>query len=300
MIIASFDLGTNSFLCHIAEISKDNYNVLYDDSKIVRLGEGMYDSSKFRIKEAALVRAKDCLRSYMDEVSKYKVDAVLAVATSAARDAENACELIDYCESLGIQIEIISGHREAELTYLGSVESNDIGKAVVVDVGGGSTEILSSGNEILANSLDIGAVRITERFLKHDPPIQEEINKARCYIIDKIKTLNLNLSPKVIYAVAGTPTVLVKMNLKLKQFDPQQIHMQELSVSDLDKWIEVLSAKSIEERKKIEGLDHGRADIILAGAMILRECLNYFSMESYLVSIKGVRYGLAQDYFNNH
>ncbi|MFN3453721.1 MAG: Ppx/GppA family phosphatase [Pseudobdellovibrio sp.] len=294
MKIASLDLGSNTFLCLISEVEDQKIkNVMSDHVEVVRLGQGLSQSKKFH--PEALKRAEACLKRFKGIIEAAKPDAVLAMATSAARDAENRDELFKICKDLDIPLEIIPGDKEAEITYRGSVsgvQSN--AHRLVVDIGGGSTEfIFGQGSRILnAKSLDIGCVRLTEKFIPNQPTNLSEIESLQKYIyaeLKKIKQLS-NESPAEILAVAGTPTTIAAV--EIGYFDPKKIDNYKLTRENLLNWLTKLTGLSVAEKIKL-GFPEGRADVILVGIVILIETLNLFKKDEILVSTRGVRYGVA-------
>ena len=297
MKVAAFDLGTNSFLCLVVEATETGYKEIYDESRVVRLGQDMYLSGKPVLHKDALERAKKCLHDYKAAADSLGASKFKAVATSAARDAENANELQEICDNLGIELEIISGKREASLSFAGSFapdESN--ADTMVVDVGGGSTEFLySKAGETLVESLNIGAVRLTEKFISENPIRQEEREAARAFAKDQVKGLNLEKPPKYLRAVAGTPTTLAAVMLSLEVFDKEKIDGYSLNRANLEEYIYKFSKLTLAERLRLPGMQKGREDVIVCGMLILLEVLDYFSLNEYTVSTRGVRYGLAAE-----
>lgn len=297
MIVAGFDLGTNSFLCLVGENKGGEFIEHSDESRVVRLGQDMYQGDKKILHPDALKRAEICLKDFKYKALEKGAEKFYAVATSAARDSENSQELIDICRNLDIELEVISGKREAELTFKGAFLTEEASKsAMVVDVGGGSTEFLYRSNgETLAESLDIGAVRLTEKFVTKHPCIEEEIFNARQYAKNAIKTLELKENPNHLCAVAGTPTTLAAVILGLETFDKSKIDGFELTQDQLQDSLEKLAMLNLEERLALPGMAKGREDILVSGICILLEALNFFGHRSYRVSTRGVRYGLVNE-----
>lgn len=297
MKVAALDLGTNSFLCLIVEGDKTGIKkVLSDQVRIVRLGQGVDKSGLF--KPEALVRARECLTDFKKEINKIGVDSTLAMATSAARDVKNAEELFQIGSDLQIPIEIIPGSAEARITFAGATEGELSGdrNVVVVDVGGGSTEfILGNSKKIhFAKSLDIGAVRLTERFITTNPILKHERDLTEAHVDAQLDTIvaNLNSQPfDKIIAVAGTPSTLAAA--MLGGFDAQKVHGYLLSQDVLRKWCDLFVQTSVEERIKKYQLEPGRADVIFTGATILHRFLLKTNRPEMMVSTKGVRYGVA-------
>lgn len=296
MKVAALDLGTNTFLCLIAEGTSSGLTQVHKDlAQVVRLGQGVGQTGEFH--PDALVRARECLEEFKREIDQHKVDRILAIATSAARDARNGGEIFKIGEELQIPIEIIAGKDEARITYQGAtVGLADSSKtSLVIDVGGGSTElILGRGDEIIfSQSLDIGGVRLTERFISQQPVIDSEVLSLNQYIHQVTAPFVRRIeSEKIdqIIAVAGTPTSLVA--LEIGGFDERKVDGFFLTKDRLSFWVNEFGKTSIEEKKNKYGLG-GRADIIYAGSSILASLVEDLSLSGMVVSTKGVRYGVA-------
>lgn len=219
MKVAALDLGTNTFLCLIAEGDRNGITRVHKDLvQVVRLGQGVGQTGEFHVE--ALQRARQCLTDFKKEIEAQKVDRILAMATSAARDARNGQELFKIGEDLGIPIEIIPGEDEARITYQGATAGGvDTTKtSLVIDVGGGSTElIVGLGEKILfGQSLDIGGVRLTERFVKNQPVPAAQRQSVQDFIRSQIDTVLSQLKQQDIQqviAVAGTPTSIVAIEV---------------------------------------------------------------------------------------
>ncbi len=295
--VAAIDIGTNSFLCLIVEKRADgSLQTLSDEVEIVRLGQ---DVDRTRILQPqALERARKTLRRFKEKIDKFQPNKIMAVATSAARDVQNVQDLEKIFEGFQIPLKVISGEKEAELTFQGAISGQNIeGDLAVLDIGGGSTEIIF-GNEMglgSSKSLDIGAVRITEMFFSKQPPTSMEVQKAEAFIdqnLDMFFTETSRPFSRVI-AVAGTPTELV--SAKVGGYDPKKIDNYQLSMSELLQYIKDFSSMDVEARIKILKISPGRADIILAGTLILQRALLKFKKDNYFVSTRGLRYGLAKE-----
>lgn len=298
MIRAGIDIGTNTILLLVAEVEGGKVTrVLEDHVRVVRLGQGVDKNRVFA--PEAMERARACFRDYAEILKKYPGIPLRAAATSGSRDARNSAEFFSEIERTnGIKIEVISGEEEAETSFRGSApEGVDREKITVLDIGGGSTEIVGfDKGEMFRVSFNIGCVRLTERFLAHDPPWEEEMLDLEDLVegmFKKYETLFGKVRGKRMIAVAGTPTYLSSANLGLKQFDPEKIHGSKLTKADLDALIENLGRLPASERLGLGGMDKGRADVILAGALILRQVLKYADLPHVDVSVRGLRYGLA-------
>lgn len=290
MRVAAIDLGSNSFLCLIAEKdSQGKIKEIYDTIEFVKLGEGVHKNKAFS--EGALERAEKAFQKFAQKIKEYKVDKIGSVATSAARDVTNKDRFFDLGKKYGIPIEIISGENEGDYTYLGVKSGRANGDFSVLDIGGGSTEIAYRSNEtLIAKSFNVGCVRLTELFLKSNPEKPNEIEEFRNYLKEKMPSMDFGGLEMV--AVAGTPTTLASLHLQ-KDFDPNLIDNFVLTKQHVKDLISKFNMLTIEERKKLKGIDAPRADVIMAGALILEHVMNICQIPSVTVSCRGVRYGLA-------
>ncbi|MBO9665744.1 MAG: Ppx/GppA family phosphatase [Bdellovibrio sp.] len=296
MKVAALDLGTNTFLCLIAEGDKNGITKVHKDLvEIVRLGQGVDKTGELH--PEALVRARKCLTEFKKEIDKHNVDKILAMATSAARDARNGQELFDIGKELGIPIEVIPGEDEARISYQGSTGGviDETKTNLIVDVGGGSTEfIVGHGQQILfGESLNIGAVRLTEKFVTEQPISLAEQEKVRLYIEKELQAILPQIQKNKLdqmIAVAGTPTAIVVA--EIGAFVEEKVHNYFLSKERLKHWVQTFAQTTVEEKRTRFHLG-GRADIIFAGASILLIAVEALGMAGIHVSTKGVRYGVA-------
>lgn len=297
MKVAALDLGTNSFLCLIVEGDSSGIKrVLSDNVKVVRLGQGVDKTHAFH--PEALVRAKACLQEFKKVIDEHQVDRILAMATSAARDASNGQELFKMGKELGIPIEIIPGSDEARITFagatMGSVSPND--NCIVIDVGGGSTEVIVGNQDGLSfsKSLNIGCVRMTEKFISSQPVSEKERSalegKIRKELVQILPELERHPAQEIL-AVAGTPSALAAA--ELGGFDADRVHGFVLDQATLKKWCDILANTSVQEKIDKYKIETGRADVLFVGATILHQFLQLLKRPSMKVSIKGVRYGVA-------
>ena len=299
MKVAALDLGTNTFLLLVAEVEGGTIRkVLHDEVRVVRLGQGVHESRIFH--PEALARAEQCFKDYSETIQKLGAEKVLACATSAARDVANESELIKLAEKYRIPVEIISGEREAELTFSGTIDDKSRGPVGIIDVGGGSTEFIFGEGDSLQTrfSVDVGSVRLTELFVTQHPIPSNELQKMRDYIDARIQearakqTTALGANVHMI-AVAGTPTTLATVEQGLA-FESSRVHGFQLTLSRLKDWVGKLASMSVEERQGLAGMEPKRADVIVAGALILQLAAEAFSAETLEVSIRGLRYGVAK------
>jgi exopolyphosphatase/guanosine-5'-triphosphate,3'-diphosphate pyrophosphatase len=297
MIRASIDLGTNTCLLLVVDWDAQAQvmtRVLRDDAQVVRLGEGV-DQNR-RLQPAAMDRVKRCLGDYAQKVESLGIrpQDVVCVATSQARDAENAAEFFQRLRTdLGFVFETISGETEARLTFQGALlPGMRMETSVVVDIGGGSTELISASR---AQSVDLGSVRFTERYLHSDPVTDAEFwacQEAIDQTLESFLKWRSSLSPQcALVGVAGTVTTLAAWHLDLAQFDAQTVDGCVLSRGDIHRMVEELKWRTVAERCALPGMEPLRADVILAGALILWRVLEVLQFPELVVSTRGLRYG---------
>ncbi|MBL7961533.1 Ppx/GppA family phosphatase [bacterium] len=300
--IASIDIGTNTVLLLIADVnSEGQITTIHEEQRIIRLGKNVDTNRNIGIE--GLMKCVGVLQAYRAIAEKYACVELTACGTSALRDAHNRDWFLEEVKKQsGVQIEILSGDDEALWTYHGGclvlpktqIDDQD---TLVIDIGGGSTEfIVGNKTEIMHKiSLDIGAVRLTEMFIKNDPiKPQEELSLQQfvaSVLTEKLEHYRLSKNIRCI-GVAGTITTLAAMEQKMGQYQPDKINGYVLSKGILDKMIIDLRPMTIPDRKNIKGLQPERADVIFAGAVILKEALAYFQLQEVLVSNYGLRYGL--------
>jgi exopolyphosphatase/guanosine-5'-triphosphate,3'-diphosphate pyrophosphatase len=297
MRVAALDLGTNTFILLVAEVSRGQITrVLHDEVRVIRLGQGVHLSRRFHAD--ALVRAEACFLEFSQVIKRLGVTKILACATSAARDVVNKDELVAAGARHGIPIEIISGEREAELTFWGTIPDSLVEPVVIIDVGGGSTEfILGDKTGLIARkSLDIGAVRLTEMFVTAHPVPEQEFLNLTTHIQQQLLAIRQTFPAGIVsrlIAVAGTPTTLAAIDRELP-FDAQAIEGYRLPLSRIDYWVKKLTQMSILERQALPGMEPKRADVLVAGSLILMLSCECFNAKDIEVSVRGLRFGVAK------
>lgn len=296
MRIASIDVGTNTILLLIAEVrANGSFTVIHDEQVIARLGKGV-DKHR-RISKETSDRAVSFLSDYVTACRAHSVDHITAIGTSALRDAANRSEFTDLVrKKTGIDIEVISGDDEAMWTYRGAIsEFSTHGEFFsVIDIGGGSTELINgTGHSIITrNSFNIGSVRITERFFSSSPPHRQSIDDARSEIISQIRNSTAVIpDDSLVIGVAGTVTTLAAIQQKLYPYHADTISGFTLQYDVVQEIFEMLKNKTVDEIKQIPYISTGRADIILAGILILLTMMNQYNITSITVSDRGLRYG---------
>lgn len=283
------DIGTNSCRLFIAELEntsegKKIKRELVKNVEIVKLGEGV--NKTHNLNPNAIKRTLDCLKKYKEKASSYGVENIRAFATSAVRDAENREVFLQEVSKLGIKIECISGKTEATLNFLGnSLVFKD--KILVVDIGGGSTEFTLGKDKTIdfIQSINIGAVRATEKFFSDNDYSEEKIEKCRSWIrknLEILKTIK-DRDFKLI-GVAGTATTQISVRDKMEIYDSSKVHMATLTLDELKENLSLFLSKNFEERKKIVGLEEKRADVIIAGTLILLTILEELNQDKIIIS----------------
>lgn len=295
---AIIDLGTNSVKFFLAEIKEGKVNTIIDTNEISRLGEGLQKTGI--ISPEAFARNIEVLKKFKQIALQHQVDRIHAVGTMCLRTAENATDFIKEAESqTGIDIKVLNGEQEARLSYLAVVGDFLDGEEniAVFDTGGGSTEFIFGKGEMLKDrlSLDIGAVRLTEEYLKSDPVSHIELKNMLGHIVEFFKRYDLNRKVERLVGIGGTLTSLGAVKHKMKDYDPQVIQGSELTLAQIDQMISQFAEKTVNERKEIVGLQPKRADVILAGAAIVRSVLSIFHLDRLTISDRGLRHGLLLD-----
>lgn len=306
MKAASVDIGTNSVRLLVAEVEGRGggplLRTLHRRMEITRLGRGV--DKEGRLDPEAEERTLGVLREYRGLLDAEGVRAVEAAATSAVRDASNALPFLKRAEEvLGVRPRVLSGEEEALLSYLGATYDlgeppESFGLILVVDVGGGSTEvILGSGKRVLeARSLDVGCVRMAERFLSSDPPLPSELEAMEEYLRGELAALAERLGhprPGLAVGLAGTVATLAGIRLGLTEYDGEVIHHTWLTRSQVEEEYRRLASLSLEERKRYMRLEQDRADVIVGGCAVLNAVTAGFELERLLVSEKDILDGLV-------
>jgi exopolyphosphatase/guanosine-5'-triphosphate,3'-diphosphate pyrophosphatase len=285
----------------IADLDCSPEKIAGDFAEIVRLGQGVDQSRELH--PDAMERTLRVLRDYSARVKAAGLDPAQtsAAATATARDARNGAEFFARVErETGFKFRILSGDEEARITFLGGLlPGMELRKSAVIDIGGGSTELIASPEgKPFGQSLNMGSVRFTERFLKSDPvtdpefwACQEEIDRT----LESLLPWRAKISRETqLVAVAGTATTLAAYFLELPKFDFDRVNQVTLSRGDLHRMVEELKWRSVAEREKIAGIEKGRSDVILAGALILWRALEVLKFPEVRVSTRGIRYGLLK------
>lgn len=304
MNIASIDIGSNTVLLLIAKIEDNKLVPLINLYESPRLGKGLKPGCS--IQPERINDLMSILSRYKQEIIKYNCQNVILTATNAMRIANNSSEIIEIVKKkLGFTIKIISGEEEAKLSFLGAtydLSDNNFPKTVV-DIGGGSTEIIY-GNEdkiIFKKSFGIGVVNLTEHFSINDFEKIRKFYKIDNFLQNTFKEDLFVIPPHIkTIAVAGTPTTLSCIIQNLKYYDDSKVEGSQLTSKNIDYLLEVLSSMTPYEIKaKFGNVVKGREDVILAGTIILKSLIKLLDIYTIYVSSKGLRYGNIISYLNN-
>jgi exopolyphosphatase/guanosine-5'-triphosphate,3'-diphosphate pyrophosphatase len=297
MTIAVIDIGTNTVLLLIARFDHaSRIETIVYEQRIPRLGKGV--DAERNLASDSIQRVIDVLKEYKAIMARYTLDRIVVAGTSAVRDARNKEALADRIKrELFFDLEVLSGEEEALWTYRGAISGMpDMQKATVVDIGGGSTEItIGDGSSINRTiSLNVGSVRLTERFFKHDPPTHPELEAAITCVEDELaKPKDFDFTGTTLVGTAGTATSLAILNQGLREFSIRAIMNYRLQLDSVYDLFGRLRSLPSAEILSLSTVMDGRSDVITAGVLILREIMVHYKFTELIVSERGVRYGLA-------
>lgn len=295
-VVAAIDCGTNSTRLLVSRGGTEPLDRLMT---ITRLGEGVDQTG--RLAPGAIERTLDCLRRYREVMDRHGVDAVRITATSAARDAANREEFFDAGEAVvGTRPELLSGLAEGKLSFRGATAELDpvMGPFLVVDLGGGSTE-LSVGTTVCeaAMSLDVGCVRLTEKYLHGDPPLPEELHACLSVTGDHLDDVDREMpaarQARTLVGLAGTISAAAAVEQGLHAYDRDKIHHFELTKAAAEDVFRTLATESRADRAFNPGLEPGRVDVIVGGMAILVKIMRHFGFETCLVSESDILDGMV-------
>jgi exopolyphosphatase/guanosine-5'-triphosphate,3'-diphosphate pyrophosphatase len=309
--VAAVDCGTNSTRLLVAGADGESLERLM---RITRLGESVDRSG--RLGPEAIRRTLEVLGEYRQVLDRHGVAAVMATATSAVRDASNSDEFLDEAARvIGTGVQVLSGHEEGRLSYRGATSELDPrdGPFLVVDVGGGSTELVAArsidggtgvtepvpAGDVVAVSLQVGCVRLTERFLQGDPPSPEQLASGHDFVAGLV-TDALAAHPELgrpaeMVGLAGTVSTLAMLKLGLSTYDRHRVHHSRLTRREVDRLICELAAVDLEQRLERPGMEPGRADVIIGGAVVLEAVMDAVGRGELLVSESDILDGMVAE-----
>lgn len=301
---AAIDIGTVTCRMLVVDVGESGLHELTREYVITNLGEGVDATGELKPEAIdRVVRAIDGFLAVRDSLSTpdHPVVRTVAVATSAARDARNAAEFAARLRERGIELSVIPGSREAALSFSGASIDFSGERLMVVDVGGGSTEVVmgTGGAEPLcAHSFNVGCRRVTEKFLASDPPAPEELARARAWIREQMASWFADQAKEAaslerVVAVAGTATTVVSIRDRMETYDSSRVHKARVSRQELLEVYERLAALPLSARKKVVGLDPKRAPVMVAGLLILLEVLDFAGIDAFTVSETDILHGIT-------
>ncbi len=315
MNFATIDIGSNTILLLIAQFDAQGKIIpLVEKAEITRLGQGLSETGI--LNEEAMERTLFALRQFTDLCHRNQVSAIACIGTEALRLAHNSKEFVDRVKKqCGFVLEIIPGKKEAELAYLSAILDfeDHYSNLVVLDIGAGSTEIIwplendGSTAKLQAISMRMGSVRFTEEFIHSDPisdldfkTLSEKIEEKLTKDLDPLpKPWIQSQAPLTLIGLAGTLTTLSAIDQALPVYEHERIQGAKLSFTRLEQLIQNLRSKPLAERKQMPGMEPKRADVLLAGAVILEKVMQKLGVKEVVVSDHGIRYGLFHQKFSD-
>ena len=299
----ALDIGTVTCRLLVADVEDGRIIDVDKEYAITDLGVGV--DATGRLSEAAIERVLACVDRYLEVLARYDdpehpVRRLIAMATSASRDAENGPEFAARLAERGVTLAVIPGSREAQLTFLGASSDFPDEKLLVVDIGGGSTEVVAGSfgtDPVASRSFDIGCRRVTERFFHDDPPTPGQMDAARQWIRATMAPYfeglaDIGFAIDRVVAVAGTATSVVSIREAMETYDSSRVHKAVVTAGELAAIEERLAAETLEERKVTVGLDPKRAGVIVAGLVILEEVLALAGADAYTASESDILHGM--------
>ena len=302
-VFAAVDCGTNSTRLLIAQRTEDNgYTSLHRETNITQLGQGVDENKS--LNPSAIDRVLATLISYSDEIAKHSVSQIRVIATSAVRDAENGQVFLDAAEEIvGAKVELLTGVDEAKLSFAGATKGLDKNQApfLVIDIGGGSTEF-AFGSESFDSvfSTDVGCVRITERFIRNDPPLPEELSAALSlidlHLDDAIMEIPLLLQAQTVIGLAGTVSATSMIEQGLRNYSYEAVHGHIMPKNAIEEVFRLLVTDNRSGRLSNPGMEEGRVDVIVGGLCILAQIMRKFNFEQLQVSEKDILDGIIMNF----
>jgi exopolyphosphatase/guanosine-5'-triphosphate,3'-diphosphate pyrophosphatase len=296
--VAAVDIGTNSTRLLVADLDDGRITDVERETRVTRLGEGV--DERRRLLPVPIARVRNVLSEYRRTLERLGAERTLAIATSAIRDADNGEAFLGEVEwSYGFSTRLLSGHDEALMTYRGVTSEQEVkAGTVIIDIGGGSTELVAGEPDGVRwhDSIDVGSVRLTERFLHGDPPAAAELESCaaavRALLAERVPDEIRSATTSMI-GVAGTITSLGGLALGLEEYDRERVHGSRLTAAELSEQLARLAAVPLAERRQLRPLDPERAPVIVAGALIAREALAFFELDALQISERDILDGAA-------
>lgn len=300
--IGIIDIGSNSIKFFVGEKREDGtIATIIDENDIARLGEGLKDTG--RISDEALERNAQSVAAFAAKAKENGAEQIISIGTMALRTASNSADFVKRVKELcDVDVQIIPGEEEARLSYLAILSGMPVpdGDLIIFDTGGGSTEfIFGKGTELVkCFSVNLGAIRITEKFFADDPVAEGSVEAAIRQIDEEFAAAGVEGRPVKLVGMGGTVTSMGAVKHKMVVYDPDVIQGSALTRADIAEQIREYSARTIEQRRELPGLQPKRAEVILAGACILQDIIDHLGVDELTISDRGVRHGLAFDVFS--
>lgn len=297
---AVIDIGTNSVKLLVAEVSQGRVDPLFEGSEQTRLGAGFYETH--RLQGGPIQKTAEAVRDFVEYSQRFGPDTLHVIATSAARDAVNASELIEAVRRESAQnVCVISGEQEAAWAFAGVSSSEQFsGSLLVMDIGGGSTEFVfgANGERQAGRSFQIGSVRLLEKFRPSDPPQDFEREYCLTWLrniftadVQPFLKEHLGTTRPTLVSTGGTTTILARLKWKLGRYDREKIESTILTAAELAEVTRTLWSMPLEQRKTVPGMPASRADVIITGAAIFEAAMEALAFSEARVSTRGLRYG---------
>jgi exopolyphosphatase/guanosine-5'-triphosphate,3'-diphosphate pyrophosphatase len=300
---AAIDIGTVTTRLLVADVVDARVSEVLRRTVVTHLGEGLHATGV--LSPVAVARVRETVEGFLRDIVDSGAEETFAVATSAARDAANGRELLAELEVAGVRPRIIAGDTEARLSFLGATSEMEGDGILVADLGGGSTELVfgsvhtvdgvRSTEITAARSVDVGSRRVLDMFLHTDPPTADELSAAAGWAADEMRPFfdSLRGRTRTLVTLAGTGTTLSAVRQRLTVYDPTRVHGSRLTGGDVADLREELAALPVAARREVPGMDPARADVIVAGAVILESILALSGVDSTVVSEHDILYGLV-------
>lgn len=290
MRVAAVDLGTNTTRLLVADVGDGRIEEVEKRLTITRLGEGV--DARRRLLPLPIARVRNCLTEYRRAAEALGAERTLLIATSAVRDADNGEAFLGEIEwSYGFATRLLSGDEEAQLVRRGVAAGRELGPGtLILDVGGGSTELIVDDWH---ESLDMGSVRMTERFLPSDPPTDRELADCAAAVRSLLAERLPELDVRAAIGVAGTVTTLAALDLGLAEYDADRVHGHRIPAASVDEQLRRLAALPLAERRQVPALEPERAPVIVGGAVVVREAMRHFGLEELEASERDILHGAA-------
>jgi exopolyphosphatase / guanosine-5'-triphosphate,3'-diphosphate pyrophosphatase len=298
---ASIDVGTNSVLLLVAERADDGrFSPVKERAEITRLGRGVDKSG--RLADEAIADTVAVITDYAKDARALGAKGIVVSATSAARDAANGRDFMNAVkQQAGVEVQIISGDEEARLSFASAwSDFGGRGPLIVLDIGGGSTEFIfgdAQGQIVFRKSFQVGSVRLTERFVHSDPIPAQELEALSEHLVKTFAELPEPPADATLVAVAGTATTVLAVARAIDPYDAVRVHGARMKSWEVHATARMLGESPLAERRKLPGLQPKRADVIVAGSLILVEAMTRLGSKDVVISDRGLRWGLLADRF---